>query len=114
MLVGGNGERKTLRLAARHADIWHGFGTAEQLAHKHRVLDARCGEIGRDPGEIERSARVFRRGPEEAGQGLVDVGTRLIQLVARGPAFDPAPVRDWLDFRDDVNKRLTAYRVPGH
>jgi hypothetical protein len=32
------------------------------------------------------------------------VGTRFFTLVARSPNFDPAPVRDWLDFRDDMNK----------
>ncbi|MFJ3844900.1 LLM class F420-dependent oxidoreductase [Streptomyces sp. SID4934] len=108
VLVGGNGERRTLRLAARYADIWHGFGDPGQLAHKHSVLDAWCAEIGRDPAQIERSTRVFRRGPDEVGRDLVDVGTRLIQLVAQSPNFDPAPVKDWLDFRADVNKSLVA------
>lgn len=108
IIVGGNGEQKTMRLAARHADIWHGFGDAEQLAHKHRVLDAWCAEFDRDPAEIERSTRVFRRSPEEVGEGLVEVGTRFITLVAQAPKFDPAPVEDWLAFRDDTNKRLLA------
>ncbi|MGW1782393.1 LLM class F420-dependent oxidoreductase [Streptomyces sp. NPDC002143] len=108
VLVGGNGEQKTLRLAARYADIWHGFGDAKELAHKHSVLDAWCREIGRDPDEIERSTRVFRRSPDEVGQDLMEVGTRFIQLVAQAPHFDPAPVKDWLDFRDDMNKGLVA------
>jgi len=103
VLVGGNGERMTLRIAARHADIWHGFGDAAGLAHKHRVLDRWCAEVGRDPGEIERSTRVFRRGPDEVGESLLGVGTRLFTLVSQAPKFDPAPVRDWLDFRDSVN-----------
>lgn len=104
ILVGGNGERKTLRLAAMHADIWHGFGDAQALAAKHRILDDWCAEVGRDPGAIERSTRVFRRGPDEVGEALMAVGTRFFTLVAQSPTFDPAPVRDWLDFRDDMNK----------
>ncbi|MGV9883856.1 LLM class F420-dependent oxidoreductase [Streptomyces sp. NPDC003006] len=112
VLIGGNGRRRTLRLAAQYADIWHGFGDAKELAYRHSVLDAWCAEIGRDPGEIERSTRVFRRSPEEVGQGLLDVGTRFIQLVAPAPKFDPAPVKDWLDFRDDMNKRTVSQR-PG-
>jgi probable F420-dependent oxidoreductase len=58
VLIGGGGERKTLRIAARHADIWHSFGTPDEIAGKHRVLDARCAEIDRDPREIERGAGV--------------------------------------------------------
>ncbi|MGI4896864.1 MAG: LLM class F420-dependent oxidoreductase, partial [Janthinobacterium lividum] len=56
VLIGGGGEQKTLKIVARHADIWHGFGDPETIAHKHEVLDGHCATIGRDPGEIERSA----------------------------------------------------------
>ena len=42
VLVGGGGEKKTLRITARHADIWHGFGDAEVIGRKHRVLDEWC------------------------------------------------------------------------
>lgn len=52
ILVGGGGERKTLRTAARYADMWHGFGTPELLAHKLAVLRAHCADVGRDPAEI--------------------------------------------------------------
>jgi probable F420-dependent oxidoreductase len=104
ILIGGNGEQRTLRLAAEHADIWHGFGSWDVLQHKHRVLDRWCADIGRDPREIERSTRV-RRGPEEVAEPLVAVGTRLFNLVAHGPKFDVGHVRDWLAFRDEVNAR---------
>ncbi len=55
VLIGGGGEKKTLRLVARHADIWHSFGDAETLARKRAVLDQHCADVGRDPAEIERS-----------------------------------------------------------
>ena len=58
VLIGGGGERKTLRIVAEQADIWHGFGPPETIAHKHAVLDEWCARIGRDPAEIERSAGV--------------------------------------------------------
>ncbi len=55
ILIGGGGEKKTLRIAARYANIWHGFGDPATMAHKGQVLDQWCAEIGRNPREIERS-----------------------------------------------------------
>lgn len=58
ILIGGGGERKTLRTVARFADIWVWVGHEHfDLMHrKHAALDQRCEEIGRDPGETVRSA----------------------------------------------------------
>ncbi|MEA4908888.1 MAG: LLM class F420-dependent oxidoreductase [Chloroflexi bacterium] len=58
VLVGGGGEKVTLRLVARYADIWNGFGPAEEYGRKNQILDAWCRQIGRDPDEIERSITV--------------------------------------------------------
>ena len=52
ILVGGVGERKTLRLTARHADMWNGFGDLETIRHKLDVLAQHCEAVGRDPSEI--------------------------------------------------------------
>jgi probable F420-dependent oxidoreductase len=55
ILIGGGGERVTLRLAAQYADLWHGFGDdVETYQHKSAVLDAWCAKVGRDPAQIER------------------------------------------------------------
>ena len=70
ILIGGGGEKKTLRIVAEHADIWHGFGDRDEIAHKHRVLDEWCARRGRDPLEIERSAGVAfvpGRNPDQSG-----------------------------------------------
>jgi F420-dependent oxidoreductase-like protein len=56
ILIGGGGEQRTLRIAARYADEWNIWGTPELLATKGAVLDQRCAEIDRDPSTIERSA----------------------------------------------------------
>lgn len=77
ILVAGGGERKTLRYAAQHADIWHGFGDADTIAHKCEVLDRWCAEVGRDPAEITRSVQVERPPDEVAerpGQGRRGAG----------------------------------------
>ncbi|MEJ7649807.1 MAG: LLM class F420-dependent oxidoreductase [Nakamurella sp.] len=113
VLIGGGGEQKTLRIVARHADIWHGFGEPQVIAHKHAVLDERCAEIGRDPREIERSAGVAftpGRAPEVVSdypgnaQELYDVGTRLF-TVALDEELDYGKVRDLVAWRDAVNQR---------
>jgi alkanesulfonate monooxygenase SsuD/methylene tetrahydromethanopterin reductase-like flavin-dependent oxidoreductase (luciferase family) len=53
IMIGGSGERKTLRTVARYADMWNAMGDAEFLARKIEVLRRHCDEVGRDLGEIE-------------------------------------------------------------
>ena len=104
VLIGGGGERKTLRIVAEQADIWHGFGEPETVAHKHRVLDEWCVRVGRDPREIERSATVSPNDPATSAEGLYAVGTRLFTVSFGGPAYDLAPLRDLLAWRDTTNR----------
>lgn len=52
LLIGGGGEQVTLRITARYADIWHGFGTPDVIARKIGILKRHCEEVGRDYGEI--------------------------------------------------------------
>lgn len=61
LLVGGGGEKVTLKITARHADEWNVWGNPEVLEHKMAILDRHCADVGRDPGAIERSgvALVF-------------------------------------------------------
>jgi probable F420-dependent oxidoreductase len=107
ILIGGGGERKTLRMVAEHADIWHGFGDAETLSHKNAVLDEWCTKVGRDPAEIERSTAV-RSGPEVA-EPLLAMGERLFTVDTDGRAgFDLARARDWVQFRDERNARAAG------
>src|SRR6478609_2470934 len=55
ILVGGSGERKTLRLVAQYADGCNVFGDPERARHLMGVLDAHCEDVGRDPAEITRT-----------------------------------------------------------
>ncbi len=59
LLVGGGGEKVTLRIAAEHADEWNTWGTPEVLAHKGAVLDRHCEDLSRDPAAIRRSAQAL-------------------------------------------------------
>jgi F420-dependent oxidoreductase-like protein len=55
IMIGGGGEKKTLRLVAQYADASNVFGSPEMIARKYRILDEHCAAVGRDPAEIERS-----------------------------------------------------------
>ncbi len=70
ILIGGGGEKVTLRLVAEHAQMWNALGDPESYAHKSRVLDEWCHRIGRDPNEIERTANVNVRTPREIKEWL--------------------------------------------
>jgi F420-dependent oxidoreductase-like protein len=61
LLVGGGGERVTMRLAARHADEWNCWGSAETMRRKNEILDRHAEAEGRDPATIRRSAVALVR-----------------------------------------------------
>lgn len=104
VLIGGGGERKTLRVVAEHADIWHSFADARALAHKSAVLARWCADVGRDPAEIERSVSVPRGRPGEEARALLDGGATLFVAETSGPGLDLGGLRPWLDWRDRVNE----------
>jgi alkanesulfonate monooxygenase SsuD/methylene tetrahydromethanopterin reductase-like flavin-dependent oxidoreductase (luciferase family) len=56
IMIGGSGERKTLRSVAKYADMWNAMGTVEKLRHKVSVLRTHCEIVGRDFAEIELTA----------------------------------------------------------
>jgi len=103
ILIGGMGERKTLRLVARHADIWHGFTNAETYPGKAAVLDRHCGEVGRDPAAVERSSGVEGRDPETLvanAEALAELGVTLMTVGCDGPDYDLGPAQVLVRWRD--------------
>ena len=56
LMIGGGGEKRTLKITAQYADEWNVWGDVDILRHKMGVLDQHCESVGRDPQEIERSA----------------------------------------------------------
>lgn len=111
VLIGGGGERKTLRIVAEHADIWHTFSQGDELRHKLGVLARHCADVGRDLGEIEVSVGVGGRGregrlpdpPEIEGRPLHDLGARLFTVGIGGPDYDLSVVEHWVRWRDGLN-----------
>jgi len=60
ILIGGTGERKTLRLVAQYANSWNGaFETVDEAAHKVDVLQRHCEAVGRDPAEIQKTVMML-------------------------------------------------------
>jgi probable F420-dependent oxidoreductase len=100
ILIGGGGERKTLRYTAEHARIWHGFGDLDTFTRKCGVLDGHCADIGRDPGEIERSIGVGEP-PAEVGDALVAAGATLFTVGVGGPDYDLGLLKEWISWRDE-------------
>ncbi|MET9259848.1 LLM class F420-dependent oxidoreductase [Amycolatopsis sp. NPDC004079] len=106
VMIGGTGEHRTLRTAARHADIWHGEGTPEELARKHAVLDAWCAREGREPASIERAAITDESpGPVHGyGDRIAATGTTLIAVGVNGRRITELDkIRDWVRWRDQRN-----------
>lgn len=79
IMIGGGGEKVTLRLVARHAHMWNGFGPPEDYARKNAILDEHCRTEGRDPAEIERTVLLVRPDDLERLEEYVKAGaTHLI------------------------------------
>ncbi len=104
ILIGGGGEKVTLRIVAEHAHIWHGFGDPEQAGRKSRILDDWCERVGRDPNEIERSANV-RPNQIPSADRYVENGITHLLVGVGGPDYDLSPLQDLIAWRDDYRER---------
>ena len=108
ILIGGQGERKTLRMVAQHADIWHTFAPLENLPHKIGVLHEWCEREGRDPAGIELSSGFSVRGfgplrEENGRERLYELGVRLMIPAIDGPDYDLGSLAPLLQWRDRMN-----------
>ncbi|WP_298456656.1 LLM class F420-dependent oxidoreductase [uncultured Cellulomonas sp.] len=99
VLIGGGGEKKTLRLVAEHADQWHSFADLEVLRRKSGILAEHCEAVGRDPGQIERSVGV-EGSPGDQAEQLVEAGATLFTIGIGGPDYDMSTVQEWVRWRD--------------
>lgn len=94
ILVGGSGEKVTLRLVAEHADMWNAFGPPESYRAKNRALDEWCARVDRNPRQVERTVAI---NPTEVDdwQAYLDAGAEHI-IVMTGAPYDLEPVRHLL------------------
>lgn len=111
VLIGGDGEKKTLRLVAQYADIWNSTVTeVDAIKHKIEVLHRHCEAVGRDPGEIRKTVGYFVDPFEDLDgyfktvEGYAELG---IELVNAGPfPGNPDPVGFVRRLGDEVIPRL--------
>jgi alkanesulfonate monooxygenase SsuD/methylene tetrahydromethanopterin reductase-like flavin-dependent oxidoreductase (luciferase family) len=99
ILIGGGGERRTLRLVATYADACNFFGTPEDVAHKLRVLHDHCEAVGRDPSTIEVTALIGALGTPPTRDEVLSVAESYAKvgvstLVVGATTRDPA---GWLE-----------------
>ena len=100
VMIGGGGERKTLRVVAEHADLWHSFGDVDTLVRKSAILDEHGADVGRDTAAlVERSVGVGRP-PSEVADALVAAGVTLFTVGTGGPDYDLSLAAQWVAWRD--------------
>jgi alkanesulfonate monooxygenase SsuD/methylene tetrahydromethanopterin reductase-like flavin-dependent oxidoreductase (luciferase family) len=90
-MIGGSGEKVTLRLVAEHADMWNTFPPVEHFAAKSRILDEWCEKLGRDPTAVERTVAMNSTDAIQHVDALLEVGATHFILGVQTP-FDLDPV----------------------
>ncbi len=104
IMIGGGGEKVTLRLVAEHAQLWHTFANPETYVHKSQVLADHCANVGRDPATIER---VIGAGgsTSQSADALADAGVDELTIGVGGgrDGYDLGELRELLQWRDHRN-----------
>ena len=112
LMIGGVGERKTLRTVARYADMWNAFGDDAVLRHKADVLRERCAEVGRDPAAIRFSVAckpLIRDSRADAGRAL-----ERIMAANRVTMADVVDDRSfWVGEPEALAQRMIGLRAAG-
>jgi alkanesulfonate monooxygenase SsuD/methylene tetrahydromethanopterin reductase-like flavin-dependent oxidoreductase (luciferase family) len=112
IMIGGSGEKKTLRTVATYADMWNAMGTPEKLRHKVEVLREHCATVGRDISEIEMTVgcKPVIRDTESAARAVWEA-----QM-----AHNRTPMADvldddtfWIGSPEQIAERMRAYRDLG-
>ena len=129
-LVGGGGEKRTMRIAAQYADEWNAWTTPEAMTHKVQVLRQHCDALGRDPAEIRVSTQALlfmsddqswlaeHRANPPGMPTIVGTAAEVVDIVAayRDAGVDELIVPDWtmrsLERRMDTYDQFMTEVVP--
>ena len=112
ILIGGSGEQKTLRIVARHADMWNVMGALDKVAHKVAVLEERCAEVDRDPSTIERTlaCKVTIRSTEAEARRARD---QILEQNQTPPDRVEDDASFWTGTPEQIAERMLAFRELG-
>src|ERR1041384_1900166 len=110
LMIGGSGERVTLRIVARHADHWNVWGGPKVLARKSAILEEHCSQVGRDSREIVRSVNMALLITDTRA----DVG-QLAQTISSRLGTHAADARDacLAGTPDDIRDQLPQLKTAG-
>ncbi|MEM7141746.1 MAG: LLM class F420-dependent oxidoreductase [Actinomycetota bacterium] len=100
ILIGGSGEKVTLRIVAEQADAWNTFGPADNFARLNGVLDDWCATVGRDPSEIERTVAIMGDEIHKIAE-YVEAGADHIIMMS-GPPYDLDGLQAMIDQREAI------------
>jgi alkanesulfonate monooxygenase SsuD/methylene tetrahydromethanopterin reductase-like flavin-dependent oxidoreductase (luciferase family) len=115
LLIAGSGERRTLRIVARDADIWNGEGAPEVFAHKVAVLDGWCREVGRDPRSVRRTVGI----PPVCIRSTRDAAVDALATILGRFGGSPSQARGWAESSplagsaEVVARHLREWRAAG-
>ncbi len=104
ILIGGAGEKVTLRLVAQHADMWHAFGDLDTYRRKSAILTEHCAKVGREPQTIEHVWGCFD-GIGGIADDLADAGVAelTVQIGGSDSGYDLGELRELIAWRDRHN-----------
>ena len=103
VMIGGRGEKVTLRLVAKHATIWHGFGDPAAFARLCGILDEHCLVVARDPSDITRSCSVNSIADLANLPAYLAAGATMITTGGDGPEFDTTVLERLVAIRDSAS-----------
>jgi len=103
IMIGGTGEKVTLRIVAEHADLWHGFGDADRYRAKVAILAEHCAQRGRPVEEIT-AVWGIPDGKVEEAERLREAGVThfTVGIGGKDGRYDLGRLRDVLAWRDDL------------
>jgi alkanesulfonate monooxygenase SsuD/methylene tetrahydromethanopterin reductase-like flavin-dependent oxidoreductase (luciferase family) len=115
LLLGGSGEKRTLRIVARLADAWNGEGDVATWARRSHILDEHCAAVGRDPKAIRRTVGLPPASVRTTHQAAVEALADRLRANGLGAdeARDVAGASPMAGTPQEVAEALRAYAAAG-
>ncbi len=101
ILIGGDGEKITLRLVAEYANLWNSLASLAEFKHKSDVLDQWCHKVGRDPRSIERTVTIGHHVSRRTCDGYVSFGAQHL-ILDLGEPWDLSQVEALVRWRESA------------